>query len=140
MKPSVIVWDLETVPDLAGFAAANGLVGKSDVEVREAIGEKFPFSGKHLYCSFDIFLLLLGAALSPRPTPMVMRSHLVLQRILLRATKGYRLPGGCTELHAQKADWSCTAIHRIEPVYANRHTGPSLRKLSCTRTTSVVAL
>jgi len=32
MKPTVIVWDLETVPDLAGFAAANDLVGKSDVE------------------------------------------------------------------------------------------------------------
>jgi hypothetical protein len=31
MKPSVIVWDLETVPDLGGFAAANDLVGKSDV-------------------------------------------------------------------------------------------------------------
>ena len=42
MKPSVIVWDLETVPDLAGFAAANDLVGESDVEVREAIGDKFP--------------------------------------------------------------------------------------------------
>jgi len=28
--------------DLAGFAAANDLVGKSDVEVREAIGDKFP--------------------------------------------------------------------------------------------------
>jgi predicted PolB exonuclease-like 3'-5' exonuclease len=42
MKPSIIVWDLETVPDLAGFAAANDLVGKSDVEVREAIGDKFP--------------------------------------------------------------------------------------------------
>jgi hypothetical protein len=26
MKPSVIVWDLETVPDLGGFAAANDLV------------------------------------------------------------------------------------------------------------------
>jgi hypothetical protein len=38
MKPSVIVWDLETVPDLGGFAAANDLVGKSDVEFREAIG------------------------------------------------------------------------------------------------------
>ncbi|MGA7455376.1 MAG: hypothetical protein WBW73_30420 [Rhodoplanes sp.] len=37
MKPSIIVWDLETVPDLAGFAAANDLVGKSDGEVREAI-------------------------------------------------------------------------------------------------------
>jgi hypothetical protein len=23
MKPSIIVWDLETVPDLGGFAAAN---------------------------------------------------------------------------------------------------------------------
>jgi predicted PolB exonuclease-like 3'-5' exonuclease len=47
-KPSVIVWDLETVPDLVGFAAANNLVGKSDVEVREAIGDKFP---KHIYHS-----------------------------------------------------------------------------------------
>jgi hypothetical protein len=37
MKPSVIVWDLETVPDLGGFAAANDLVGKSDVEVYHSI-------------------------------------------------------------------------------------------------------
>jgi hypothetical protein len=42
MKPSIIVWDLETVPDLVRFAAAHDLVGKSDVEVREAIGDKFP--------------------------------------------------------------------------------------------------
>ena len=42
MKPSVIVWELETVPDLAGFAAANDLVGKSDAEVRGVIGDKFP--------------------------------------------------------------------------------------------------
>jgi predicted PolB exonuclease-like 3'-5' exonuclease len=48
MKSSVIVWDLETVPDLGGFAAANDLVGKSDVEVRDAIGDKFP---KHIYHS-----------------------------------------------------------------------------------------
>jgi hypothetical protein len=45
MQPSVIVWDLETVPDLGGFAAANDLVGKSDIEIREAIGDKFP---KHI--------------------------------------------------------------------------------------------
>jgi hypothetical protein len=31
----VIVWDLETVPDIAGYAAANGLTGKSDEEIRE---------------------------------------------------------------------------------------------------------
>jgi hypothetical protein len=38
MKPSVIVWDLETAPDLGGFAAANDLVGKSAVEVRGVAG------------------------------------------------------------------------------------------------------
>jgi 3'-5' exonuclease len=36
------------VPDLAAFAAANDLVGKSEAEVREAIGDKFP---KHIYHS-----------------------------------------------------------------------------------------
>jgi hypothetical protein len=57
MKPSVIVWDLETVPDLAGFAAANDLVGKSDAEVREAIGDKFP---KHIYHS----IVCIGALIA----------------------------------------------------------------------------
>src|SRR5215831_5261831 len=57
MKPSVIVWDLETVPDLAGFAGANDLVGKSDVEVREAMGEKFP---KHIYHS----IVCIGALIA----------------------------------------------------------------------------
>ena len=57
MKPSVIVWDLETVPDLGGFAAANDLVGKSDVEVREAIGDRFP---KHIYHS----IVCIGALIA----------------------------------------------------------------------------
>ena len=48
MNANVIVWDLETVPDLRGFAAANDLVGKTGEEVREAIGDKFP---KHIYHS-----------------------------------------------------------------------------------------
>jgi predicted PolB exonuclease-like 3'-5' exonuclease len=48
MNSSVIVWDLETVPDLRGFAAANDLFGKTDEEVRGAIGDKFP---KHIYHS-----------------------------------------------------------------------------------------
>ena len=59
MQPSVIVWDLETVPDLGGFAAANDLVGKSDVEVREAIGDKFP---KHIYHS----IVCIGALIAHR--------------------------------------------------------------------------
>jgi 3'-5' exonuclease len=42
MNPSVIVWDIETVPDLRGFAAAKGLVGKRDDEVRAEMGDKFP--------------------------------------------------------------------------------------------------
>ena len=59
MKTNVIVWDLETVPDIDGFAAANDLVGKSDVEVREAIGEKFP---KHIYHS----IVCIGALIAHR--------------------------------------------------------------------------
>jgi predicted PolB exonuclease-like 3'-5' exonuclease len=48
MTAHVIVWDLETVPDLQGFAATNDLDGKSDDEIREAMGDKFP---KHIYHS-----------------------------------------------------------------------------------------
>src|SRR6516165_12720295 len=45
---NVIVCDLETVPDLKGFAAANDLGGEPDDEIREAIGDKFP---QHIYHS-----------------------------------------------------------------------------------------
>src|SRR5262245_29560258 len=59
MNTSVIVWDLETVPDLSGFAAANQLVGKTDDEVREALGDKFP---KHIYHS----VVCIGALIAHR--------------------------------------------------------------------------
>ena len=32
--PHVLVWGIETVPDLAGFAAANGHDGKTEDEIR----------------------------------------------------------------------------------------------------------
>jgi predicted PolB exonuclease-like 3'-5' exonuclease len=51
---SVIVWDIETVPDIKGFAAANGHDGKSDDEIRAAMGDKFP---KHIYHS----IICIGA-------------------------------------------------------------------------------
>jgi predicted PolB exonuclease-like 3'-5' exonuclease len=51
---SVIVWDIETVPDIKGFAAANGHYGKSDDEIRAAMGDKFP---KHIYHS----IICIGA-------------------------------------------------------------------------------
>src|SRR5262249_941838 len=55
----VFVWDLETVPDIGAFAAANYLVGKSDAEVREAMGDKFP---KHIYHS----IICIGALIARR--------------------------------------------------------------------------
>jgi hypothetical protein len=42
MNKNVIVWDLETVPDLPGYAAANDLLDKSDDEIRAILGTKFP--------------------------------------------------------------------------------------------------
>jgi 3'-5' exonuclease len=59
MKPTVIVWDLETVPDLPGFAAANDLVGQTDADIRAALGNQFP---KHIYHS----ILCIGALVAHR--------------------------------------------------------------------------
>ena len=39
---SVIVWDLETVPDLAAAALMLDLGNTTEAEVREAIGPGFP--------------------------------------------------------------------------------------------------
>jgi hypothetical protein len=56
---SIIVWDIETIPDLKGFAAANGLQGMSDDEVRAVLGDKFP---KHIYHS----IICIGALVAHR--------------------------------------------------------------------------
>ena len=39
--PYLLVWDIETVPDLAGFAAANGHDGKTEDEIRAELGWDF---------------------------------------------------------------------------------------------------
>jgi 3'-5' exonuclease len=59
MPYHLIVWDIETVPDLRGFAAANGHDGKPDHEIREAMGDKFP---KHIYHS----IICIGALVARR--------------------------------------------------------------------------
>ncbi|HZV20339.1 MAG TPA: 3'-5' exonuclease, partial [Hyphomicrobiales bacterium] len=51
--------DLETVPDLPGYAKANGLAGRTDREILETIGEKFP---KHIYHS----IICIGALVAHR--------------------------------------------------------------------------
>jgi 3'-5' exonuclease len=38
----VIVWDLETVPDLPCVARVNGIDEADDAAAREALGKKFP--------------------------------------------------------------------------------------------------
>jgi 3'-5' exonuclease len=59
MSESVIVWDIETVLDLKGFAAANDLVGKTDDEIRAAHGDKFP---KHVFHR----IICIGAVIAER--------------------------------------------------------------------------
>jgi predicted PolB exonuclease-like 3'-5' exonuclease len=57
MATNVIVWDIETVPDLKGFAAANDLDGTSEADIRAAMGDKFP---KHIYHS----IICIGALIA----------------------------------------------------------------------------
>jgi 3'-5' exonuclease len=59
VNENVIVWDLETVPDRGAFAAANGLSGKTDDEITDAIGDKFL---KHIYHS----IICIGALVAHR--------------------------------------------------------------------------
>jgi len=56
---SIIVWDLETVPDLEGFAKSNNLVGRSSAEIRTAMGDDFP---KLIYHS----IICIGALVANR--------------------------------------------------------------------------
>jgi len=42
MTNHVVVWDLETVPDLVGYARVHGLEGEDPQAVREAMGDAFP--------------------------------------------------------------------------------------------------
>ena len=60
MSLHVIVWDIETIPDLKGFAAATGHEGKSDADIRAELGNKFP---KHIYHS----IICIGALVAHRP-------------------------------------------------------------------------
>jgi len=55
--PPILVWDIETIPDISGFAAANDLMGKTAEEVRVAMGDKFP---KHIYRS----IICIGALIA----------------------------------------------------------------------------
>jgi 3'-5' exonuclease len=64
--PHVLVWDIETVPDLAGFAAANGHEGKTEDEIRAELGDKFP---KHIYHS----IICIGALIAHRDKSLVRR-------------------------------------------------------------------
>ena len=47
MPDPVIVFDLETVPDLAAVGRALGLDGKPDAEIRAALGTDFPKTPFH---------------------------------------------------------------------------------------------
>ena len=58
--PHVLVRDIETVPDLVGFAAANGHEGKTEDEIRAELGDKF---SKHIYHS----IICIGALIAPVP-------------------------------------------------------------------------
>ena len=42
MSNYVLVWDLETIPDLSCVARVNGLTDGDDDGARAALGEKFP--------------------------------------------------------------------------------------------------
>jgi 3'-5' exonuclease len=61
-EQSVIVWDLETVPDLAAAARMLDMGNASDAEVREALGTGFPKYPLHK-------IVCIGALIASRQGP-----------------------------------------------------------------------
>src|ERR1700687_2938761 len=59
MSNTVMVWDLETIPDLDGYARANNLIGRSPEEIRSVMGDDFP---KLIYHS----IVCIGALVASR--------------------------------------------------------------------------
>jgi len=59
MNSHIMVWDLETAPDLNGYARANNLTSKSPDESRTAMGNEFP---KLIYHS----IICIGALVASR--------------------------------------------------------------------------
>jgi 3'-5' exonuclease len=59
MTSNIMVWDIETIPDLEGYARANDLIGKSPEEIRAAMGDDFP---KLIYHS----IICIGALVASR--------------------------------------------------------------------------
>ena len=57
MENTVLVWDLETVPDLEGFARVSGLTNECRSTVRSALGDDFP---KLIYHSIVCIGVLLA--------------------------------------------------------------------------------
>ena len=55
--PTVITFDLETIPDLDRYAAANGLTGHSEEQIRAHLGDSFP---KHVFHS----IICIGAVVA----------------------------------------------------------------------------
>jgi hypothetical protein len=82
---SVIVWDIETVPDLKGFARANGHDGKSDDEIRVAMGDKFP---KHIYHSIICIGGLVATTVQPRDASLSRTDRNLRRRCGWRCVSG----------------------------------------------------
>src|SRR5436190_10819601 len=95
MANHLIVWDLETVPDLPGFAAANGHDRKTDDEIREAMGDKFP---KHIYHS----IICIGALVAHRDNEHWIVDALGTPHVGERPEKELKQQDGKTESYRLK--------------------------------------
>jgi predicted PolB exonuclease-like 3'-5' exonuclease len=60
MTESVLVWDIETVPDLSALARVHGKVKMTPNEAREALGGQFPKLPVHQ-------IICIGAMIASRP-------------------------------------------------------------------------
>jgi predicted PolB exonuclease-like 3'-5' exonuclease len=108
MPASIIVWDIETIPDLRGFAAANGLTGKLEDEMRAEMGDKFP---KLIYHS----IVCIGALVAQRQEEHWAVSAVGAQNIGERSEKEI-ISAFVNRIADPAAAWAAAATAAHEPL------------------------
>jgi hypothetical protein len=107
---NVIVWDIETVSDLKGYAAANGHEGRGDDEIRAAMGDKF----SKAYLSLDY--------LHWRPVATGTRFEGLTLRPTCRDASVLQFRARLTVAHVWTNSYLATLCsHLTEPVNILRH-------------------
>lgn len=102
MPENVIVWHIDTVPDLEGYAVAADLQDKAESEIRDGMGDKFPKPIFHK-------IICIGALIASRSAEAWQIEAIGAPHIGARTEKEL-IQDSSTKLRSSKAGWLASNV------------------------------